>query len=102
MRLLRRADRWRHASAVSILVCPVRAPREHGWVSMDADLRGGARRALPVSSADGETMTLDPYAAWEKLLPDGRLVTVDPMTFGKFRLHITAAGNVGQFYDDGW
>ena len=43
---------------------------------------------------------LDPYASWEKLLDDGRLVTVDPMTFGKFRLHIATA--IGEFYDDGW
>lgn len=45
---------------------------------------------------------LDLYASWEKLLPDGRLITVDQMTFGKFRVHITARANIGSFYDDGW
>ena len=47
------------------------------------------------------TDRLDPYATWEKLLPDGRLITVNPMTFGKYRVNI--ASEVGSLmYQDGY
>lgn len=46
-------------------------------------------------------MKLDPYAAWEKLLPDGRLITVNPMTYGKYRINISP--HVGSYvYSDGY
>lgn len=40
----------------------------------------------------------EPVAA--KTLPDGREITIDPMTYGKFRLHISSSPGVT--YDDGW
>lgn len=37
----------------------------------------------------------------KKLLPDGRELSVEPMTFGKYRLYLAPfAGSM--FYDDGW
>jgi hypothetical protein len=42
----------------------------------------------------------DPHALWERELPDGRLVTVDRLTFGRARLHVSRF--VGLTYDDGW
>lgn len=36
----------------------------------------------------------------EKQLPDGRVLTVDPLTFGRARLNISS--DPGYTYDDGW
>jgi len=44
-------------------------------------------------------MTEGPYA--DKDLPDGRYATVDPLTFGRARLHV-APGRGVMWYDNGW
>jgi hypothetical protein len=42
----------------------------------------------------------DPFFTYGvKRLLDGRVLTVDPLTFGRARLHISSAP---YFYDDGW
>lgn len=41
----------------------------------------------------------EPYA--EKELPDGRLATADPLTFGRARLNVAPKRGV-LWYDDGW
>lgn len=38
----------------------------------------------------------------EKKLPDGRVLSVDPLTFGRARLCIATAEGYGYFYEDGW
>lgn len=42
-------------------------------------------------------MTYKPIA--EKTLPDGQVVSVDPLTFGRARINI---GDGHTFYEDGW
>lgn len=37
---------------------------------------------------------------FEKLLPDGREVTIQPLSFGRARLTVGPAG--APWYDDGW
>jgi hypothetical protein len=37
---------------------------------------------------------------WQKDLPDGREVTVIPLTFGRARIHIGVKASLA--YDDGW
>jgi hypothetical protein len=38
----------------------------------------------------------------ERTLPDGRVLSVDPLTFDRARLHISTAEGYGYFYEDGW
>lgn len=45
-------------------------------------------------------MLNDPTAVHQRLLPDGRLITVTAMTFGKFRLNVGPAD--AYWYDDGY
>jgi hypothetical protein len=45
---------------------------------------------------------LDPFALAERLLPDGRLLTVNPLAFGQARLNVSSPRAIGLSYDDGW
>jgi hypothetical protein len=46
-------------------------------------------------------MTDDMFGVlFRRTLPDGRILDVMPLTFGRARLHIGPAGAL--FYDDGW
>lgn len=42
----------------------------------------------------------DPYPT--RTLPDGRVLEVTPLTFGRARLHVTRPEGVGMWYDDEW
>lgn len=45
-------------------------------------------------------MSEDPTEVYRRILPDGRLISVNAMTFGKYRLHVGPSD--APFYDDGW
>lgn len=40
------------------------------------------------------------YSYYERDLPDGRTITVDPLTYGRARINIGPTNT--QFYDDGY
>lgn len=43
----------------------------------------------------------DPKPQYRRVLPDGRVLDVWPLTFGRSRLHIGPEVD-GMFYDDSW
>lgn len=69
----------------------------------DADLAEARRQVAErdvLAAILAAAQAQGPYA--ERTLPDGRVLSVDPLTFGRARLHITTPEGHGHWYLDGW